>query len=131
MTTDTVSKEVAVSLTLGGKTVTIGEMCKGFAYPPQYVYDVGICDYGRSYFQAITSESVEPGGGRYLQYGLRGRRYLGNDTVLLLANGMAGNPEITEEKEEYQEFLKALLYVNTCLAQEENRRGRGRSQRFV
>ena len=31
-----------------------------------------------------------------------------NDTVLLLANGMAGNPEITEEKEEYQEFLKAL-----------------------
>ena len=29
MTTDTVKKEVAVKLTLGGKTVTIGGMCKG------------------------------------------------------------------------------------------------------
>ena len=53
-----------------------------------------------------------------------------NDTVLLLANGMAGNPEITEEKEEYQEFLKALLYVNTCLAKKIAGDGEGASALF-
>jgi len=39
-----------------------------------------------------------------------------NDTVLLLANGLAGNPEITEENEDYQLFLEALNYINTTLA---------------
>ena len=53
-----------------------------------------------------------------------------NDTVLLLANGMAGNPEIAEEKEDYQEFLKALLYVNTCLAKKIAGDGEGASALF-
>lgn len=39
-----------------------------------------------------------------------------NDTVLVLANGMAGNPEITEKNEDYETFREALKYVNTCLA---------------
>ena len=40
-----------------------------------------------------------------------------NDTVLLLANGMAGNPVIDkEDSPEYTEFKKALNYVNTELA---------------
>ena len=39
-----------------------------------------------------------------------------NDTVLLLANGMAGNPEITEKNEDYRAFCQALNYVNTQLA---------------
>lgn len=39
-----------------------------------------------------------------------------NDTVLLLANGQAGNPVITEKNEDYQEFCKALNYVNETLA---------------
>ena len=39
-----------------------------------------------------------------------------NDTVLLLANGMAGNPEITEENQNYQTFKKALHIVNETLA---------------
>jgi glutamate N-acetyltransferase/amino-acid N-acetyltransferase len=39
-----------------------------------------------------------------------------NDTVLLLANGQAGNPEITEKNEDYQTFCEALRIVNTTLA---------------
>ena len=39
-----------------------------------------------------------------------------NDTVLLLANGQAGNPEITEKNEDYREFCRALNYVNETLA---------------
>lgn len=39
-----------------------------------------------------------------------------NDTVLLLANGMAGNEKITEENEDYKVFCAALNEVNTYLA---------------
>ena len=39
-----------------------------------------------------------------------------NDTALLLANGLAGNPEITEENEDYETFVKALNQVNETLA---------------
>ena len=39
-----------------------------------------------------------------------------NDTVLLLANGMAENPEINEKNEDYQKFCEALNYINTTLA---------------
>lgn len=39
-----------------------------------------------------------------------------NDTVLLLANGMAGNQEITEKNEDYRQFAKALNHVNETLA---------------
>ena len=39
-----------------------------------------------------------------------------NDTVLLLANGMAGNPEITEKNQDYYEFCRALNVINETLA---------------
>lgn len=39
-----------------------------------------------------------------------------NDTLLLMANGMAGNPEIQEGSSEYEEFKQALHYVNESLA---------------
>ena len=39
-----------------------------------------------------------------------------NDTVLLLANGLAGNDEIVKEDEDYQTFKEALYYVNEYLA---------------
>ena len=39
-----------------------------------------------------------------------------NDTVLLLANGMAGNPVITEKNEDYHAFCQALNVVNETLA---------------
>ena len=39
-----------------------------------------------------------------------------NDTVLLLANGLAGNREITEKNEDYALFCEALNYINETLA---------------
>ena len=53
-----------------------------------------------------------------------------NDTVLLLANGAAGNDELTEENEDYQTFLDALLYVNTCLAKKIAGDGEGATALF-
>ncbi len=46
MTTDTKKKEVAVQIKIGGKTVTVGGMCKGFRYDPsEYVYNAWVCYY--------------------------------------------------------------------------------------
>ena len=39
-----------------------------------------------------------------------------NDTLLILANGMAGNDIITEKNEDYDKFMEALNYVNTKMA---------------
>ena len=39
-----------------------------------------------------------------------------NDTLLVLANGMAGNPEITGDGPDYEVFAQALRFVNTYLA---------------
>ena len=53
-----------------------------------------------------------------------------NDTVLVMANGMAGNPEITEENEDYEAFKEALLAVNTYLAKQIAGDGEGASRLF-
>ena len=53
-----------------------------------------------------------------------------NDTVLLLANGQAGNPKITEKNADYEEFKKALNYVNTTLAKKIAGDGEGATALF-
>ena len=53
-----------------------------------------------------------------------------NDTVLLLANGMAENPEINEKNEDYQKFCEALNYINTTLAKKIAGDGEGATALF-
>ena len=53
-----------------------------------------------------------------------------NDTVLLLANGLAENPEITEEGEDYQTFARALHYINETLAKKMAGDGEGATALF-
>ena len=53
-----------------------------------------------------------------------------NDTLLVLANGMAENPEITEENEDYKVFAKALNTVNTWLAKKMAGDGEGATALF-
>ena len=53
-----------------------------------------------------------------------------NDTVLVLANGMAGNPVIEEKNEDYQIFKEALKYVNICLAKKIAADGEGATALF-
>ena len=53
-----------------------------------------------------------------------------NDTVLLLANGMADNPEITEEGAGFDKFMEALNYINTCLSKKIAGDGEGATALF-
>lgn len=53
-----------------------------------------------------------------------------NDTVLVLANGMAENPLISEKNQDYETFKEALLYVNTSLAKQIAADGEGATALF-
>lgn len=131
MTTDTVPKEVAVTVELGGRTVTIGGMCKGsgMIHPNMCTMlsfvttDAAI---SREMLQKALSDVVKD---TYNMVSVDGDTST-NDTVLLLANGMAENPEITEDCEDYETFKEALLYVNTCLAKKIAGDGEGATALF-
>lgn len=131
MTTDTVKKEVAVQVEIGGKTVTIGGMCKGSGMiHPNMCTMLGFvttdAKISRKMLQEALSEDVRD---TYNMVSVDGDTST-NDTVLLLANGMAGNPEITEKNEDYETFKKALNYVNTCLAKKIAGDGEGATALF-
>ena len=117
MTTDTKNKEAAVQLELGGVLVTIGGMCKGsgMIHPNMCTMlsfvttDAAI---SKELLQEALSQDIKD---TYNMISVDGDTST-NDTVLLLANGQAGNPEITEKNEDYREFCRALNYVNETLA---------------
>ena len=117
MTTDTKKKEVAVQFEIGGKTVTVGGMCKGsgMIHPNMCTMlsfvttDIAI---SKELLQEALSADVKD---TYNMISVDGDTST-NDTCLLLANGMAGNAEITEKNADYEEFCKALNYVNETLA---------------
>ena len=117
MTTDTKPKEVAVSIEIGDKTVTVGGMCKGSGMiHPNMCTMLGFvttdANISKELLQKALSESVED---TYNMISVDGDTST-NDTVLLLANGMAENEEINAENEAYQKFCEALNYVNTEIA---------------
>ncbi len=117
MTTDTVKKEVAVQFEAGGKTVTIGGMCKGsgMIHPDMCTMlsfvttDAAI---SKELLQEALREDIKD---TYNMISVDGDTST-NDTVLLLANGMAGNEEITSKNEDYKTFCKALNFINEALA---------------
>ena len=117
MTTDTKPKYAAVQVEIGGKTVTVGGMCKGSG-----MIHTNMCTMlgfvttdaviTKEMLQKALSEDIRD---TYNMVSVDGDTST-NDTVLLLANGMAGNPVIDRENEDYAAFREALNYVNTELA---------------
>ena len=131
MTTDTKEKEVAVEIELGGKTVTIGGMCKGSGMiHPNMCTMLGFVTtdacISKRLLQEALSQDVQD---TYNMVSVDGDTST-NDTVLLLANGMAGNPEIAEKNEDYQKFCEALNYINTTLAKKIAGDGEGATALF-
>lgn len=117
MTTDTKKKEVAVQIEIGGKTVTVGGMCKGsgMIHPNMCTMLAFVTTdllISKELLQEALSEDIKD---TFNMISVDGDTST-NDTVLLLANGMAGNPEITQKNEDYEKFCKALNYVNETLA---------------
>lgn len=131
MTTDTVKKEVAVQVEIGGKTVTIGGMCKGSGMiHPNMCTMLGFvttdANISKEMLQEALSEDVKD---TYNMVSVDGDTST-NDTVLLLANGLAENPQIKEKGEDYEIFKSALNYINTCLAKKIAGDGEGATALF-
>lgn len=131
MTTDTEKKEAAVEIETGGKTVTVGGMCKGSGMiHPNMCTMLGFItsdvDISKELLQEALSEDIKD---TYNMVSVDGDTST-NDTVLLLANGQAGNPKITEKNADYEEFKKALNYVNTTLAKKIAGDGEGATALF-
>ena len=131
MTTDTCEKELAVEIEIGGKTVTIGGMAKGsgMIHPNMCTMlsfittDAAI---SKSALQKALSDDVDD---TYNMISVDGDTST-NDTVLVLANGMAGNEEIVEGTEAYQKFAKALHEINEYLAKKIAGDGEGATALF-
>lgn len=117
MTTDTKKKEIAYCVEIGGKEVTIGGMCKGsgMIHPNMctmlsFITTDAAID--KELLQEALSASVKD---TYNMVSVDGDTST-NDTVLLLANGLAENGKISEKNEDYEKLLAALNEVNTYLA---------------
>jgi glutamate N-acetyltransferase/amino-acid N-acetyltransferase len=131
LTTDTRKKEMAVEIELSGKKVTIGGMCKGsgMIHPNMCTMlsfittDVSIT---KELLQEALSTDVKE---TYNMISVDGDTST-NDTVLLLANGLAGNDKITEKNEDYEKFAQALNFVNTYFAKRIAEDGEGATSLF-
>ena len=121
MTTDTKLKEIAVSFTAGGRECKIGGICKGsgMIHPnmaTMLVFITTDCAISSEMLQKALSTDIA---NTFNMVSVDGDTST-NDMVTVLANGLAGNPEITKEGEDFAAFMQALntvtVYLCRCIA---------------
>jgi len=117
MTTDLAMKELAVELTVGGKSVKIGGIAKGsgMIHP-----NMGTMLAFLTTDCAISSEMIQKALRHATNVSFNRVSVDGdtstNDMLCLMASGMAGNDEITQEGADYDAFCEALCAVCVDLA---------------
>ena len=131
MTTDTCEKELAAVIEVGGKQVTIGGMAKGsgMIHPnmcTMLAFVTTDAVIAKETLQKALSGDVDD---TYNMISVDGDTST-NDTVILLANGLAGNPEIVYGSPEYEEFALALHAINEYLAKKIAGDGEGATALF-
>lgn len=132
MTTDTVEKECAVELILGGKKAILGAMSKGSGMiHPNMATMLGVITTDAAISKAMLQKAVSDAVKLSFNMISVDRDTSTNDTLIAMANGLAGNPEITEEGADYDEFYQGLLTVLTSLAKKMAADGEGASKLFT
>ncbi len=116
MTTDTVRKEVAVEFTLGGKTCRLGGIAKGSGMirpnmATMLVFLTTDAAISPAMLQKALSGDIA---NTFNMLSIDGDTST-NDMVTILANGLAGNLEVTEEGEDFTAFMQALNSVTIAL----------------
>ena len=116
MTTDTIAKEVAVEFTLGGKTCRMGGIAKGsgMIHPnmaTMLVFITTDAAISQEMLQKALSNDVQS---TFNMLSVDGDTST-NDMVTVLANGLAGNPEITKADADFATFMGALNSVTIAL----------------
>ena len=131
MTTDTHEKELAVTIQVGGKTVTIGGMAKGsgMIHPNMCTMLAFVTTDAVITKEALQKALSEDVVDTYNMIPVDGDTST-NDTALVLANGMAENPMIEYGTEDYQTFKAALHEINEYLAKQIAGDGEGATALF-
>ena len=131
MTTDTINKEIAVTFEAGGKTVTLGGMSKGSGMiHPNMCTMLGFLTTDlaieKSLLQEALSEVILD---TFNMITVDGDTST-NDTLLIMANGLAENDKITEKNADYDNFREALFFVCRYLARRMAGDGEGATKLF-
>ena len=117
MTTDTISKEVAVEFEIDGKTVTLGACCKGsgMIHPnmaTMLCFMTTDCNISSAYLQKALSDVVKD---TFNMISVDGDTST-NDMVCIMANGKADNTLIDEDSADFEKFAQALRIVSIKLS---------------
>ena len=131
MTTDTHRKEIAVRFLVDGTEVTLGGMCKGSGMiHPNMCTMLGFVTTDAAISKELLQEALrEDVKDTFNMVSVDGDTST-NDTLLVLANGMAGNEEIVSKDERYNRFVEALHIVNETLAKKMAGDGEGATALF-
>lgn len=126
MTTDTFQKQLALEFFIGDKKVTIGSMAKGSGMiEPNMGTMLSFITTDLSIAPELLTEALKTSvNATYNRVSVDGDTST-NDMILILANGLAENPTITEKNENYYTFLKVLTELNTIMAKNIAKDGEG------
>lgn len=126
MTTDTVKKEMAVKFKISGKDVTIGSIAKGSGMiEPNMCTMLSFITTDVKIDACLLKEALtEAVNVSYNRVSVDGDMST-NDTVLILANGLAENDVINSKNQNYYTFLEALKYVTVKLSKQVAKDGEG------
>ncbi|MBR2280268.1 MAG: bifunctional glutamate N-acetyltransferase/amino-acid acetyltransferase ArgJ [Ruminococcus sp.] len=132
MTTDTVKKEMAMTMTLGGKEVTIGGIAKGSGMihinmGTMLSFVTTDAAVSAEMLELALKEAVEDS---YNMVSVDGDTST-NDTLAIMASGKAGNPEITEKNDDYYTFVEGLTEAFRMLAKKLAKDGEGASKLLI
>lgn len=132
MTTDTVKKEMAMEMTLGGKTVTVGGIAKGSG---MIHINMGTMLSFVTTDAAISSEMLyealkEAVEDSYNMVSVDGDTST-NDTLAIMASGLAGNPKITEKNQDYRDFVDGITEAFKQLAKKLAGDGEGATKLLI
>lgn len=126
MTTDTFKKELAIEVVIGGKTVTLGSMSKGSGMiEPNMCTMLAFVTTDVNISPELLEEALTTTANvSYNRISVDGDTST-NDTLFLLANGLANNPIIDTKNDDYYAFVEALEYLNVYLAKKIAQDGEG------
>ena len=126
MTTDTKPKQAAVQVKIGGRTVTVGGMCKGSGMiEPNMATMLGFITTDAAITPAMLRRALRQAIAVSFNHVVVDGDESTNDSVFLLASGAAGNPLIAKAGPDYDTFAAALTAVGVSLARQMAADGEG------
>ena len=131
MTTDTKPKQAAVRVTIGGKTVTVGGMCKGSGMiEPNMATMLGFITTDAAIAPAMLRRALRRAIALSFNHVVVDGDESTNDSVFVLASGAAGNKPIVAAGADFELFVEALTAVGVALAKQMAADGEG-ATKFV